>query len=103
MTDKEITQLIASLKWTFAKTYAKKSPHEYAICKTNEQHRDEVVRFMKHIFDKGETEWYYGHPFTVYRFDGRKYWCMAKSKEVISDDNYVLNRSMLDNVDITYS
>ena len=102
MTDSEIKQLIASLKWTFAKTYAKKSPHEYAICKAGEPHRDEVVYFMRHIFDNGETELYYGHPFTVYRFDGRKYWCMAKSKEEISDDNYVLNRSMPHNTDTVY-
>jgi hypothetical protein len=102
MTEQDIRQLIATLKWTFAKTYANKSPHEYVVCKVGEPYRNEVVEFMKYIFDHGETELYFSKPFTVYKIDGRKYWCMAKSKDEISDDNYILNRSMPYNTDTVY-
>ena len=98
MTEQSIRRLIASLNWIFAKTYAKKSPHEYAVCKPDEPYRAEVVAFMKHIFDYGKIELYFGHPFTVFTFEGRKYWCMAKSKSEISDDNYILNRSVAHNL-----
>lgn len=102
MTDDAIRKLIAELEWTFAKTYAKKSPHEYAVCKAGSPHHNDAVQFMKHIFKHGETELYYDHPFRVYRIDGRKYWTMAKAFDDITDDDYLINRSMTYNVDTIY-
>ncbi len=102
MNETEIRTLIANLTWTFAKTYAKKSPHEYAVVKVGQAYRDEVVEFMKYIFEHGEKELYFGKPFIVYRIDGRKYWSMARSKDNISGNNYVLNRSMTHNVNTQY-
>jgi hypothetical protein len=100
--DNTARTLIANLNWTFAKTYADKSPHEYAVVKVGDPHRDEVVAFMGYIFDHGETEMYFKKPFVVYKLDGRKYWSMAESKAAISNDNYILNRSMTHNADTTY-
>lgn len=94
MTDKHILTLIDKLSWTFAKTYASTSPHEYAVVKPDHPLRAEVVRFMKHIFQNGEKELYAGRTYHVYRIGGRNYWSMAKSEDTISDDNYILNRSV---------
>ena len=102
MDDAAARSLIDNLEWTFAKTYADTSPHEYAIVRASDPHRKEVVAFMRYIFEHGKTELYYGKPFTVYKLDGRKYWSMATDKDHITDDNYVLNRSMTYNVDTTY-
>lgn len=102
MDDDIARSLIADLRWTFAKTYADKSPHEYAVVKVNNPRRDEVVAFMQYIVDHGYVELYYGKPFTVYKLDGRKYWTMASDKKHITDEEYILNRSMEYNVDTTY-
>ena len=96
-------ELISNLKWTFAKTYAKTSPHEYSVVKVGDPYRDEVVSFMKFIFDEGYEEKYYGHPFMVYKLDDRKYWSMAKKKEEINDDNYIINRTAEGLQDKVYS
>ena len=93
MTDEAVLALIDRLKWTFAKTYAQTSPHEYAVVRAGDPLREEFLAFMRHIFDKGYVELYYGHPFVVYKIGGRKYWSMAESREKISDDNYLINRT----------
>ena len=102
MNDEAARALIAKLKWTFAKTYADKSPHEYAVVRVDDPYRDEMVAFMRYIFENGYVEYYYKKPFTFYKIDGRKYWCMAPDKDHITDDTYLLNRSMEYNVDTTY-
>ena len=102
MSDGEIRQLISKLKWTFAKTYADKSPHEYAIVKPGNQYRDEMLKFVCHIFKHGEVEMYYTTPFVVLKIDGRKYWTVAGEDEDLSDENYILNRSLEGQADVTY-
>ena len=103
MKDADIRALIDSLTWTFAKTYADKSPHEYAIVKIGDKHRDEVVEFMKHIFDHGELRPYFGHPFMVYKIDGRIYWSIeGTDKEKLTEEDCILNRSLESNADTVY-
>lgn len=103
MNDDKIRKLISNLSWTFAKTYADKSPHEYAIIKPGDEHRDEVVEFMKYIFDHGELRPYFGHPFMVYKIDGRIYWSIeGTDKDKITDEDYILNRSLESNADTVY-
>lgn len=103
MSEQQIRELIAQLERVFAKTYADKSPHEYAVVKPGHPQREATVAFMDYILTHGEKELYFGHPFIVFKIDGRKYWSMAKSSDDIDDGNYILNRSMMDNVDTIYS
>ncbi len=98
----EAMDFICDARWVRAKTYEKTSPHEYTVIKAGHPLRERAVRFMEYIFDNGEVEYYYGHPFTVCFIGGRKYWCMAKSKEEISDDNFIINRSLFENAYMTY-
>ena len=44
MTKEEFIKFVESWDWTFAKTYAKKSPHEYIVCKANHPRRAEFER-----------------------------------------------------------
>jgi len=94
MNQKQAEQFISSVEWTRAKTYEKTSPHEYAIVRVGNPLRKQAISFMNYIFDNGVVELYFGHPFTVCYIGDRKYWCMAKSKEEISDDNYIINRTI---------
>jgi len=102
MTEDDVRKFIASSTWTFAKTYADKSPHEYTVIKVNNPLRTDFMRFIGFIFDNGEEEKYFGHPFMVYRIDGRKYWSMVKDKNNIPDDEELINRSIEEQADIKY-
>jgi len=103
MSQEDIRKLISTLTWTFAKTYADKSPHEYAIVKKGDKYRDEAVEFMKYIFDHGELRTYFGHPFMVYKIDRRIYWSIeGTEKDKLTDDDYILNRSLKSNADTVY-
>ena len=98
----EAMDFICEAKWVRAKTYENKSPHEYTVIRVGHPLRRYAVEFMKYIFDHGQTEYYDGKPFTVCFIGERKYWCMAKSKEEISYDNFIINRSLIENARTTY-
>jgi len=100
MSNDEILSLIPKLNWTFAKTYANKSPHEYVILRPDTKHRDEIAKFIDFIKNNGEDELYYGHPFKVFKIDGRKYWYAYQTDNYTTPD--ILNRSTLENVDTVY-
>ena len=102
MNEEEAKQFIKDTEWIFAKTYAKTTPHEYTVIKVGHPLRDRAVAFMKYIFDNGVEEPFFGHPFTVCYIDDRKYWVMAKSKDEISDDNYLINRTTPETTHIIY-
>lgn len=71
MSDGEFEYQLGIQVWKFAKTYAKKSPHEYFLQKNNEGLFQEVMRRVR---DLGETEMYYKTKFRVYHFQDFKYW-----------------------------
>lgn len=94
MDEKQAKEFIKNTTWMRAKTFEKTSPHEYTIVKTDHPLRKQAVDFMNYIFDHGVVEPYYGRPFTVCYIGDRKYWCMSQSKAEISDDNYIINRTV---------
>lgn len=94
MNQEQAEQFISSAEWTRAKTYEKTSPHEYAVIRVGHPLREQAVDFMNYIFDHGIEELYFGHPFIVCYLGDRKYWVMAKSKEEITDDTYIINRTV---------
>ena len=102
MDQEQVKQFINSVKWTRAKTYEKTSPHEYTVIKVEHPLREQAVAFMNFIFDHGVEELYFGHPFIVCYINDRKYWCMAKTKDEISDDNYIINRTTPETTHIIY-
>tara|TARA_Y100000310_G_scaffold149433_1_gene148775 strand:- start:2210 stop:2545 length:336 start_codon:yes stop_codon:yes gene_type:complete len=71
MNDKEFDKAIEQQKWIFAKTYAKKSPHEYFMKRDNPELFYEIE---KRIAEKGETIMYFTTPFQCYIRNGKRYW-----------------------------
>jgi hypothetical protein len=71
---------IALSKWTFAKTYAKKAPHEYTVLKST--YSPETFRaFVQFIWDHGYKERFWRREFTYIDIDGWKYWTMDPTVE----------------------
>lgn len=100
MNDEYAIELANKTKWTFAKTYADKSPHEYIVIKIDTPNRDELNSFVDFIKTNGETELYYGRPFTVYKVGGHKYWYAYTTNDHTTPD--ILNRSLYGEADRKY-
>lgn len=85
-------------EWTFAKTMAEGSPHEYVH---RDQCRDEAEEtlfeaFIAFIREEGYDEMYYGDQYTCFDIDGYKYWTMG----IPVDETTILNRRSYDGYDI---
>lgn len=94
MDEEKALELVNKLEWHFAKTYATSAPHEYAVVKVGDKYRGEVVALMKYIFKNGVVEYFYDKPFTVYYLGDRKYWSMAKDEKHITEETFILNRTV---------
>ena len=62
--------------WQFAKTYAKKAPHEYTLVDWKPELAGTFRDIAAFIRAHGQIDPYHGHPFTVYYLNGWKYWDM---------------------------
>lgn len=93
--------------WTFAKTYAKKSPHEYAVKAKLPPHLsaqwDSHVSFIRKY---GVKKRYARTDYTHFDIDGRSYWTMGEPVEITA----IMNRHDLsfydrvaDNYDESFS
>ena len=83
----EFMKIAESLNYRFAKTYAKKSPHEY--CNAKDPDTLEKVRALnKYIQEHGEKEMYYRTEFDVLFAGEYKYWSMDYWA-----NTYILNRN----------
>jgi len=98
MTKEEFIKFVESWDWTFAKTYAKKSPHEYIVCKANHPRRAEYEKAVQFLRDNGEPEQYFRATFTVYKVNGHKYWTGNKPMSA----EWILNRSLKGEQDRVY-
>ena len=99
MTSEEFLEFVNSWQWTFAKSYAKKSPHEYINCTAYHSRREDFERAVTFIRENGEAEMYYRKEFTVYKIGGHKYWTMGAPMSVTR----ILNRSLYGEEDRRYS
>ena len=72
---------VDSVRWQFAKTYAKKAPHEYTVTEWKPELDATFKQFVQFIRDHGQIDLYHGHPFTVYYLNGWKYWTMGDPLE----------------------
>lgn len=88
MSDKEIKDLLDSKGWKFAKTYAHKAPHWYTLRDKwgDDPQFDEVVIALR---ERGKTEYFWRKPFTVWEYEGWKYWTMGAP----IDETILINKS----------
>lgn len=92
-TEDDFRKFVDSFDWTFAKTFAQTSPHEYIIVKPNHPRRQEYLAALRFLFANGVKEKYYDKSYDRYILDGRKYWSMEPSWEEVDDETIVLNRT----------
>jgi len=79
MKDKELSELINSTDWIFAKTYAKVAPHFYIRRRSSKDLFWELLkRIRKHGRRETFTHYWEGKKktsnFSYYYFEGYKYW-----------------------------
>jgi len=76
-----VTKMIEYGTWIFAKTYAKSSPHEYALLKTHPELKDDFMELARCIFEEGYDEWFYGRRYKYLKVGDFKYWSMDRTIE----------------------
>ena len=89
-TDK-FKEFVERHKWTFAKSYAHKSPHEYIVLGRVNATKDEFVWAAKFIREYGFWVYYWKKPWKVYHLDGHMYWTMDQDV----NDTGLINRNSL--------
>lgn len=82
-------EYIPAVKWQFAKTYAKTSPHEYTVGKWKPEYQDKMVQIAWFIKKHGQHQMFKGYPYIVYFLDGWKYWTMDDNP----DNTTLINRT----------
>jgi hypothetical protein len=71
----ELKEFIASMKWTFAKTYAATWPHEYIV--QEKVDNDLFLKLAEHIDQNGYESHFYKTTQIYFDYDGRTYWHMG--------------------------
>ena len=77
----DVKEFIGRQRWTFAKTYAKKAPHEYIVRGRINGTDAEFLEFRDYILNEGMTMYYWGHPNKYVYIDGYSYWVMRDSED----------------------
>lgn len=91
---KRVNNFIKKATWTFAKTYAKTTPHEYCIKdKLPKSLEEEFDWFASHIKENGYIEYFFRTPFTYLNVDGYKYWAMGEKGKLPN----IINRTDIRN------
>ena len=90
----DIEQYFNSKKWTFAKTYAEKAPHEYIVRRGQDSKFEQAVIFIR---ENGFKAKFWNKEFTYLLVDGKLYWTMGAPVE----DTIIINRCSLDDYEIS--
>ena len=77
----EVRDFLNKQRWIFAKTYAKKAPHEYCLLSQVNGTKEEYIEVARYIFENGVTMSYWGHERKYLFLDGRMYWSMDPTPE----------------------
>lgn len=88
----DFSEFVNGQKWTFSKTYAKTSPHEYIVRKdvTDEYGTfDEAVMFIR---ENGFPMHFFRKAFIYYHLNGKLYWTMGEPLE----NTIIINRCSTD-------
>ena len=89
----EIQSFIEKQTWTFAKTYAKKAPHEYIVRHKHVGDDEEFMAMVDYILNNGIFMYFWNHPNKYVFIDGRQYWVIRDSED---DPTTIINRCNLD-------
>ena len=73
-TEADFLDWINRTTWTFAKTYADTSPHEYAVLGKPNTELFDLYQATMFILRNGFVQMYYQTPFMAYELAGRRYW-----------------------------
>jgi SAM-dependent methyltransferase len=90
MTHSQMERFVKSREWTFAKTYAKKAPHEYIVkdhlSQPDKRTFEKIAQFIR---DNGEERSFWSKKFIYYRIDNKEYWTYGDPIK----DTIILNRA----------
>lgn len=89
----EVKEFFDKQDWIFAKTYAKKAPHEYVVRDNITGTDEEFMNVVNYIQEKGITMYFWNYPNKYIFLEGRQYWVMRDS---VDDPTTVLNRCNLE-------
>lgn len=101
-TEDDFRNFVNSFEWTFAKSFANTSPHEYIIINPDHPRRQEYLAALKFLFHNSVKEKYYDNAYDRYVLDGRKYWSMERSWDDVDNETIVLNRTQPDKTYTVY-
>lgn len=73
-TQEDFRDWINRTTWTFAKTYAEKAPHEYAVLGKPNTELSDLYKATMFILRNGFVQMFYQTPFMSYEIDDRRYW-----------------------------
>ena len=93
MEEQELRAFINKQSWIFAKTYARKAPHEYIVRGRINGTDEEFMRVVNHIQEKGITMRFWNHPNKYIFVEGHQYWVMRDGAD---DPTTILNRCKVD-------
>ena len=82
-------------KWTFAKTYAKTTPHEYIVVHKGDSRRSSFKKMFEILEKYGTEEEFFGMPW-IYLYLGDDYKYFAADGKGWEEDRYILNRAKAD-------
>ena len=89
-TEYDFREFVSKLKWTFAKTYADKAPHEYiALSRVGYKHKQQLISAARFIREAGFKAYYFRRPGFYYILDDNYYWTMDDNVE----DTDLINRA----------
>jgi len=91
-TENDFRNFVSRFKWTFAKTYADKAPHEYIVLeKVGLEHKSDFISIARFIRKAGFKAYYFKRQGFYYILDDDYYWTMDKNIE----DTDLINRAKL--------
>ena len=85
-----VRKYISSVRWIFAKTYAKTAPHEYTLRKERPELDADFVSFVKLIRAEGYDSKFWDKTHRYLDIDGHQYWTMGDPVE----DTILINRAI---------
>jgi hypothetical protein len=90
----DLKHFIDTVDWTWAKTYADTWPHHYIV---KERVDEELfLKFVLHIREYGELEFFYNTPLKYFKQDENVYWTMVPKendpKWYPPEDEDIINR-----------
>jgi hypothetical protein len=75
----DVRQFVASVVWTFAKTYAATWPHEYIV--RTPKNAEKLLALARHIFEHGVDGRFYSQVRKYHHEAGKVYWSMDAGAE----------------------